>query len=347
MTGGAFGQGLEGADLPDSAIIARSGGPGSRGETKPGELPDIVAIYNANQWTQGDIRLVIPYFEWVLQTPLAVAEKNEMRRRLIAEWTRPDSDLAKTLTQNSIWGFIHNAALINRAELSDPLISNDVRRLNDQARIVARLRARSGEKDAQWVLARYNAARRPLSAATPALTQPVADMFAASTAFALNEVAGRKIATDSPAFRAAMTRRLALQWPKMQIAQRRQIIALPASWASFKQFYWPNASEAGREEKRVVWGKQLSPAFPSIRGVVARRAKSWAQIQAKQRAAWARLSPVQRDQLISAFIAQNMAASRATFAAMSESALVSHAANMNIINNSRSSPGTIDYYSVR
>lgn len=343
LTSLALAQTLEGANLPDSEILARFGG----NTSKPGDLPDIIGIYNTNNLTQGDIRLVTPYFEWLLQTPLSVAEKNELRRRLIAEWTRPDSDLPKTITSRSVWGFIKGATTFDRAQLTDPAKSDDTRHLRDQAAVVAKLRARPNDEDAKWILARYAAARRPLAAGTPALTQPIADMFADATIFALNEVAGRKIASDSPAFRVALGRRLASQWPKMSVAERKGIVSLPARWPAFKKFYWPNAPESGREEERVIWGRQLSPSFPAIRAVAARRSKAWEKIQAKKRVAWARLSPTQREQLISAMIAQNAANTQANIAAMSQSQMVSHATNMNIINNSRSSSGPIAYYYVR
>lgn len=340
----AFCQSLEGADLPDSAVVARSGG---ARPTPPGEIPDFGAIYSAHNLTQGDIRAVTPYVEWVLQTPLSVAEENEMRRRIIAEWERPDSDLPKIITARSPWALIKGASSFDHAQITDPSKSDDVRRLRSQAVIVERLRAQASDEDARWILARYDAARRPLAVGTPALNQPIADMFADATIFALNEVAGQKIAADSPAFRAALTRRLASQWPKMTSAQRGQIVNLPGRWAAFKSFYWPNAPASGREEERVIWGRQLSPSFPAIRAVAARRAKAWEQVQAKKRAAWARLSASQQEQLISAAIAQNAAATRATIDAMSASQMASHAANMNIINNMRSSSGPIDYYYVR
>jgi hypothetical protein len=342
--GVARGQTLEGAKIPDSAVVARSGG---ARPTAPGEIPDIIGISNASNLTQGDIRSMISYFEWVLQTPLSVAQKNEMRRRLIADWTRPDSDLPRIITSRSAWGFIKGASTFDSAMFSDSLKSDDVRRLRNQGVIVSRLHALGSDPDAQWILALYAAARRPLAPGTPALTQPVADMLAGATVFALNEVAGQKIANDSPVFRAAFTRRLVSQWPRMSVAQRRQIAGIPNEWPSFKSFYWPYASAAGKEEKRVVWGRQLSPAFPEIRAVAARRAKAWEAIQAKKRAAWAKLSPAQREQLISSAMAQNMAATRANIAAMSASQMASHATNMNIINNSRSPSGPVDYYYVR
>lgn len=339
----AWGQTLEGANLPDSEILARFGG----NTSKPGDIPDIVGIYNTNNLTQGDIRLMTPYFEWVLQTPLSVGEKNELRRRLIAEWTRPDSDLPRLISARSAWGWIKSAAATDAAQFSDPSKSDDTRRLASQANIVAKLRAQPNNDDAKWILARYAAARRPLAAGTPALTQPIADMFADSTIFALNEVAGRKIASNSPEFRAALARRLASQWPKMSVAERRGIAGLPARWPAFKKFYWPNASESGREESRVIWGRQLAPSFPSIRAVAARRGKVWDKIQTQKRAAWARLSPAQQEQMISSAIAQNAANTQSTIAAMSQMQMIQHATNMNIINNSRSSSGPISYYYVR
>ncbi len=342
--GVARGQNLEGGDLPDSAVVARSGG---ARPTAPGDIPDIMGILDVAQVTQGDIRGMTAYFEWVLQAPLSVADENELRRRIIADWQRPGSDLPKTITSRSAWGFIKGASTFDSAMFSDSSKSDDVRRLRNQGVIVTRLRALGNDADAQWILARYAAARRPLASGMPALTQPIADMLAGATVFALNEVAGKKIADDSPIFRAAFSRRLASQWPRMTVAQRRQIARMPDEWPSLKSFYWPYASAAGREEKRVVWGRQLSPDFPEIRVVAARRAKAWEAIQAKKRAAWAKLSPAQREQLISSAIAQNMAATNANIAAMSASVMASHATNMNIINNSRSSSGPIDYYYVR
>lgn len=343
LAGVARSQTLNGANLPPGAVVARSGGAHA---TAPGEIPDIIGIYNAAQLTEGDMRGMTAYFEWVLQAPLTVAEKNELRRRLIAEWQRPTSDLPKIITSRSAWGFIKGASTFDSAMFSDSLKSDDVRRLRNQAVIVARLRALPSDLDAQWILARYKAARRPLAAGTPTLTQPIADMFAGATVFALNEVAGRKIAADSPVFRAALTRRLASQWPQMSGAQRQEIVKLATQWPPFKSFYWPYATASGREEKRVIWGRQLSPSFPSIRPVALRRARAWEQIQAKKRAAWARLSSAQREQLIANAISQNMAATRDNIAAMSASQMASHATNMNIINNMRSSPGIIDYYYV-
>lgn len=335
---------LEGAALPDSTVLARSGG---ARPTSPGEIPDIIGIYSANDLTQADIRLVTPYVEWVLQAPLSIQEKNELRRRLIAEWNKPDSDLPKTISSRSTWAFIKGALSFDRAMFSDSSKSDDVRRLQRQAQIVAQMRARPNDSDAQWILARYTAARRPLAKGSPALTQPVADMLAGATVFALNEVAGRKIASDSAPFRVALTRRLAAQWPKMTAAQRQQIVSLPKRWPPFKTFYWPYASASGREEKRVIWGQQLAPSFPEIRAIAARRTQAWAQIQAKKRAALAKLSPAQREQMISNLIAQTAATSRANIATMSAMQMAQHATNMNIINNSRSSPGVIDYYYVR
>jgi len=340
----ARGQKLEGADLPDNAVVARSGG---AKPTAPGDIPDIMGILDAAHVTQGDVRGMTAYFEWVLQAPLSVADKNELRRRIIADWERRGSDLPKTITSRSAWGFIKGATTFDSAMFSDSSKSDDVRRLRNQGVIVTRLRALGADPDAQWILAHYAAARRPLATGTPALTQPIADMLAGATVFALNEVAGKKIADDSPTFRAAFTRRLASQWPRMSRAQRQQIANIPNEWPPFKSFYWPYASAAGKEEKRAVWGRQLSPSFPEIRAVAARRSKVWDAIQAKRRAAWAKLSPAQREQLISNAIAQNAAATSANIAAMSASVMASHALNMNIINNSRSSSGPIDYYYVR
>lgn len=252
LSGVAHSQTLEGAGLPDSAVVARSGG---AKPTAPGEIPDIIGISNAASLTQGEVRLETSYFEWVLQTPLSVADKNELRRRVIADWTRPDSDLPRIITSRSPWGFIKGASSFDAAMFSDSSKSDDVRRLRNQSVIVTRLRAMRSDPDAGWILARYQGARRPLASGTPALTQPVADMMAGATVFALNEVAGRKIASDSALFRAALTRRLVSQWPQMTVAQRGAIVKIPSEWPAFKSFYWPYASASGREEKRVVWGR--------------------------------------------------------------------------------------------
>ncbi len=185
--------------------------------------------------TQGNADYYIEMFEHIYQITLSSEERDEFQRRFVAAWPdgKYETDMppgAFKVLQETVQ--LDAGAFIYNTDKWHSIITRRAMLIKLQSL------AKEDRVNGPFLLGLYNKHNRPLAAGNPPLTRKTTDALASRMVFMINEVMGKKAATETPQLRDKIARQTATLWPRMSRVQRQKLIDLEQSWEYFQSRTW-------------------------------------------------------------------------------------------------------------
>ena len=201
--------------------------------------------------TEGMVGRLTSFFEWLLQAPVTVQQRTELRDNLVESWQKGDRADMDGMAE----------ILGTEAEVAQhPPAERDLLREQLQPALLAELRKQPDDKGARWVLGVYEAAHVPIAAGNPALTRQVSDAYAEVLAFMVGQVLGN----ESPAsteFKDQFAKSLITDYPNYEAAAQANLAKMPMYWAAIR-LAWP----ALPADQQDAYRKQWTPGVTAFLG---------------------------------------------------------------------------------
>ncbi|WP_298610802.1 hypothetical protein [uncultured Thiothrix sp.] len=258
--------------------------------------------------SEGDMRRMVRYFEWVFDAPLINSERNQLRQLLIAQHNKDGgaSSKAYQFLAKSVESKMGNVYIDS---MDNPFQEEKRADLQKTYLPILKEEASKGEKLAKWLIQHYEAIQIPLTEGDNPLRPQVIKAYIAHMVFCLNEMAGTKpdqpVIQASPEIQLKIAQQLIQAWPALKAEKREELLNLPLTWPVTVQA-WPEKSEADKTQARIAWGKEFTPLFPKLLPAHQARLKAYTEAQeqakaelAKQKMAeneeWANLTAEQQN----------------------------------------------------
>jgi len=196
------------------------------------------------------------FLEWAIATPFTLAQRDEAKHIMIAFWKKHDKAAI--------------AAVQQVLQLRDQLLqSTPESRAQAQPKVEAKLvesmRAQPSDPTNHWLLGIYDAGHKSIADGEPALTQQTVAALAEMLGFVLGQAHDGKPLQPSAKDIDQLAKKLAAEWGKLEVDQRKQLAAMPSTWASVRM-EWAGLTAADRKKYREQWAKALAPAKPAGKG---------------------------------------------------------------------------------
>lgn len=297
--------------------------------------------------TQGYIDYLMTVFEWTFQLKMSAGERDEFGQRLAKVWMSGKHDDNVPGAFNVM---THRSAF---DQYSPDYFTDDWQHTiaRNKQLTVLRQAAQTDKENGGWLLKIYDKYHPALAPGAPRLTRLTTDALSERVTFMINEIIGKKAATNNANLRDRVARDTAALWPKLSVARRNEILKMEEDWYYEKQKGWDYRDAASREEVRIAWGAELQGAFPSVKPMYLKRKAALDAAKAKQKALWAKMSPAQQQMLIgqmqqqfqmqATMNASMQAAQRDANTRAMNAQTAGHVARMNIIENMKSTPNRV------
>ncbi len=204
--------------------------------------------------TQGMVVRFTDFFEWIVEAPLTVEQRDRMRTLVVTAWQQN--------SKSDMDGVVE--ILKNEAQVASmPAEQRDVVRAQVQPEFLKALKADSTEEFNRWLLEIYDTAHAPIAGGNPPLTRQISDAEAEMFAFMLSEASGQKVEADQQ-YKDDFARWLTQAYPALPPETQAKWAQSPVLWASLR-VVWSQMDAKGRADLRKQWSESLGGALPQVR----------------------------------------------------------------------------------
>lgn len=235
---------------------------------------DEIVVEGDPPLTVGMAQQFLRFFEWVLEAPFTVQQRELVARELVEAWVAQDAG-----TISATVDVVETAAQIAALDENQ----QDFMLTQLQPAVLEQLRASAPEDEgAAWLLAIYDAAHVPIAEGTPPLTRQVSDAYAEVLAFMIGELLGQPLQPDDE-IRQSLAESLVAEYAGLAPEGQAALAQMPQYWAALR-VGWSALTEEEREAQRAAWREQLGGVLPTPEEIAAARAEAEAAAQAQAQA---------------------------------------------------------------
>jgi len=210
---------------------------------------------------------------WLLEVPLSQDFKNYMRAMLIRDWKNP-KDRANDLVALK-WELDMSRYQWRSAD-------REAQRAFAEPEMIRSMRADTKNPDAQYMVAAYDAAHRPIATGVVTLTRQASDAWAELYCFVSTQKGMPMVA--SPAIKNDFAKVLKQKFPTFPAANQKGFAQMTQTWPAV-HMAWLTGTEADHQKLMAIWegvlappsqpaDPQLAAAFKAQERVTAFRAKA-------------------------------------------------------------------------
>lgn len=189
------------------------------------------------------------FIQWILDTPLTVAQEDRIKSHLVMSWEANDkSEIQRTLNLLELRSDIELLKLQEEPRAKEALRREALRNWD-----------RNSSSDmARWGVALYDASHRPLVAGKPPLTKQMQDAYIEMGSFIANELYGPPATKLDADQRVQLADSLGSQYKTMNPEQTANFASLPAAWVQLRRA-WPNLGQPEKAALKADWKARLEP----------------------------------------------------------------------------------------
>jgi len=201
-----------------------------------------------------DLEETIDCIQWLLDAPFTADQRRIFRDEIVDGWKKKDAETIQSI--GTIMEF--------RTELLKlPEAQRDVVRKQTEKELVVNMRKET-DRCSRLAVEIYEAAHKPIAEGDPPLTRQQADSALELFYFIAGQLEGIQ-AAPTAADKDAWAKRMASEWPKLEIKSRKLFEAMPLTWAATR-VGWREMSEAERDELKKGFAqldfiKEMRTAF--------------------------------------------------------------------------------------
>jgi|HubBroStandDraft_3_1064219.scaffolds.fasta_scaffold81079_2 hypothetical protein len=221
--------------------------PGSTSDTTSGdELP----IPGNPPLTQAIVDQETQFFEWLLDAPFTVEQRDQFRASLVRTWKGHHQDEIDSTM---------NVLKFQEQLNTKPRQQRELVREQLCEKYVGGLRQNPDSLLSKWVLNIYDSAHRPIAKGNPPLTTQVADAYAEVVAFMIKESLGKQALHANRHFKDSLAKSLAAQYSSYSPEQQRSFSQMPYLWKALR-YSWAQSSEKEKKQFR----RRLGPIVQNL-----------------------------------------------------------------------------------
>jgi hypothetical protein len=240
--------GISTPTLVQCAEKGSSKAPGSTSDTKAGdELP----IPGNPPLTQAIVDQETQFFEWLLDAPFTLEQRDQFRASLVRSWKGHHQDEIESTM---------NVLKFQEQLNTKPRQQRELVREQLCEEYVGGLRRDPDSVLSKWILNIYDSAHRPIAKGNPPLTAQVADAYAEVVAFMIKESLGKQALNANRHFKDSLAKSLAAQYSSYTPEQQRSFSQMPYLWRALR-YSWSQSSE---KEKKQATGSYRAKSLGQL-----------------------------------------------------------------------------------
>jgi hypothetical protein len=208
--------------------------------------------------TEAMVSHYLTFTAWLLEIPLTQLLKDGLRATLLEDWKKPEG-------VKSDMKFLNWQLDMARYE------NGDLERLYERSMVqpdnVKKLRAATGDRRAQLLVAAYDAAHPPIAAGNSPLTRQASDAWTELYCLVRNQ-SGAPHMEATQAVKDDFAHTLAANWATYSPEQQKTFSEMPQKWALVR-FFWIKGKDADRQKIMAAWQPVVNPSQPADRQLAA------------------------------------------------------------------------------
>lgn len=201
--------------------------------------------------TKGMIARFTDFFEWIVESPFTVEQREKVRGLTVEAWKTHDEPNIKGVQE--ILGLEAQVAGL-------PAEQRDYVRTQVQPDVMKELRADDKEEFSKWLVQIFDTAHVAIAEGAPPLTRQISQAQAEMFAFMLSE-AMEKPCTADEQYKKDFETWLIKFYPTLPADKQAQWAQAPVIWASLRVI-WAHQDDAGKADLRKQWKEVLAALLP-------------------------------------------------------------------------------------
>jgi hypothetical protein len=220
------------------------------GSTPHTEADDELPIPGHPPLTQAIVDQETQFFEWLLDAPFTIEQRDQFRASLVRSWKGHHQDEIDSTM---------NVLKFQEQLSAKPRQQRELMREQLCEKYVGGMRQNPNSVLSKWVLNIFDSAHRPIAEGNPPLTAQVADAYAEVVAFMIKESLGKQPLNANRHFKDSLAKSLAAQYSSYSPEQQHSFSQMPYLWKALR-YRWAQASEKQRKQFRT----QLAPIVQNL-----------------------------------------------------------------------------------